>query len=353
MKTKQDRQWVLSGARVLFWSGLLVAQPACVVFEAVNPGASDSDSSSSSEVGSESESGSSGSDSTVAAASGVWSTRSLEYFRENPSDRFIIDPSIVVRAHPFLGSRIPTSIAARGPHGGGHVYYDVTTWPRGGSAVENYPPIYAVADARITAVSAWYGMGPDDSHCRDLNVYRGGQYERCDNHPDERCGDIRSLTCPAGSTDPTDCTSSVSCSVSYAHYKYDIMMQIAVDAGREVTFSYSIESFVTPSDPRFYEPFIHVTVGQEVRKGDIIAHHYMAGNSGAHIHYQMNRNSSSGGFLSPSIFTQSIVDQLMPIWRTSPDITAGGIPLCMGIYLSASEVPFLSADSGADGEDCL
>jgi hypothetical protein len=191
-----------------------------------------------------------GSDSSGAAAvadAGVWNTRDLDSFRLNPSDRFVVDPAHVRSGHPYLGKRIPTSIT--NPHAGAHLYYDNATWPRGGTAPENYPAIYAVADAKILSVDKWWGMGPGDSNCRNLNECRGGAYGPCYNHPDGRCGDIRNLNCPAGIAHPTACTSSVACSVTYPHYKYNIMMQIGTHNGEPVTFSYSIEPFVTPRDP--------------------------------------------------------------------------------------------------------
>jgi hypothetical protein len=291
-------------------------------------------------------------------ASGPWDTRNLEYFRENPSDRFVVDTANIQAGHPFLGSRIPSSIG--NPHKGAHLTYDVASWPRGGTAPENYPAVYAVADAKILNVSTWFGMGPGNPNCRDLNEHRG-EYGTCDNHPDERCGDIRHLTCPAGSTDPTECTSSVACSVEYGHYKYDIMTQIGTQDGERITFSYSIEPFFTPRDPvtnellpRFYEPFIKVSAGQTVNKGDILAYHYLVpGYTGAHIHYQINRayGGNPSAFTSPSIFSQGIIDALKPTW-TGPGFNGAGIPLCMGVYLGASETPFASQDPEGDGINC-
>jgi len=297
----------------------------------------------------------------VASDTGVWATRDIDYFRTNPSDRFVVDPANVRSGHPYLGKRISASITQ--PHAGAHLYYDNATWPRGGTAPENYPAIYAVADAKILSVEKWWGMGPTDPNCRNLNEYRGGAYSPCYNHPDGRCGDIRNLSCPAGNPDPTACTSSVACSVTYPHYKYNIMMQIGTHNSQPVTFSYSIEPFVTPRDPvtgdllpRFYEPFIKVQSGQIVQKGDILAHHYLvAGASGAHIHYQVNRTTplSTSTFASPSIFNSAIIDQLRPTWINDSLFSYGSASLCMGIYLDASEVPFPSLDPEADGADCL
>lgn len=297
-----------------------------------------------------------------------WNTRTLDSFRENPSDRFVVDPENVYGGHPYLGSRTPPS-AAGGPHNGAHLTYRVDTWPRGGSAPENYPAIYAVADAKILDVVTWWGMGPPDPYCRDLNEYQGGQYEPCDNHPDERCGDIRNLSCPSGNSDPEACTSSAPCSVNYVHYKYDIMTQIGFQNGDPVTFSYSIEPFVIPTDPatgavdpHFYEPFIKVKAGQSVHKGDIIAYHYLKagapGAENAHIHYQINRFLTGGvqSFASPSIFSSSIVEALRPTWNVGgyfhAEAMPGGIAPCMGVFLGATEVPFPSLDPDGDGEDC-
>ena len=293
----------------------------------------------------------------------VFETRTLDHFRTSPTDRFVVDVEHVSEGHPYIGIRTPTEVFPQ-PHTGSHLHYAVASWPRGGTAPENYPAIYAVEDGKITGLNRWVGLNAsgDSSTCRDLRSYSNGQYGACDNHPDERCGDIRPeyLQCPAGNPDMTACTSTLPCTVNYQHYKYDMRLQIATDNGSVVNFIYSIEPFVVPRDPvtqellpRFYESFIRVAPGQIVRKGDIIAYHYLKADepnaSGAHVHFNISR---SGRFISPSIFAGSVIDALKLRWG-GRGFLPGARPVCMGMFLGPLEVPFASLDPEADGADCL
>jgi len=74
---------------------------------------------------------------------------SLSYFQANRSDRFPVDIPFIDAGHPFKGRR------ALSPHQGAHVHWrnnGTNPWPRGGTAVSNYPAIYARETSSPTCI---------------------------------------------------------------------------------------------------------------------------------------------------------------------------------------------------------
>ncbi len=99
-----------------------------------------------------------------------------------------------------------------------------------------------------------------------------------------------------------------------------------------------------PSDG-FYGDFILVSVGEEVKKGDVIAYMYMPPGKGfdIHIHFHIMK-TDCGDFMAPAIFNSTLVDEFHDKWyRFESD---GGVlmPACMGYKLRAHENPFGTGD---------
>src|SRR5690349_3095418 len=82
----------------------------------------------------------------------------ITYFQSHPTDQFLVDMDVVQSGHPYTGQR------AFVPHTGAHVQFgtDYQTWPRGGTAPSDYPPIYAVADGTITGIDDAFHVDPND-----------------------------------------------------------------------------------------------------------------------------------------------------------------------------------------------
>ena len=58
-----------------------------------------------------------------------------------------------------------------------------------------------------------------------------------------------------------------------------------------------------------------------------------------HIHFNLIREGG-GGFISPSIFDQKIVQEFHRRWNLFPNDPDAPIPSCMGYMLEADENPF-------------
>ncbi|HEU5004569.1 MAG TPA: peptidoglycan DD-metalloendopeptidase family protein [Candidatus Saccharimonadales bacterium] len=212
----------------------------------------------------------------------------ISYLKTHKSDRFLVDMDVVQGGNPYKGVR---SIA---PHTGGHAQFGdgYKTWPKGGTAPSNYPPIYAVADGVVNGVDYNFKVGDNT--------------------------------------------------------KYDISIEIA----QGYNFDYSIEPFVSKPNG-FYKPFVLVHNGQKVKKGQIIGYMYLtqAGSNGSHIHFDIHHN---GQFMAPAIFTPDIVQAFHDHWGdfgydgNGPNSKGVPIPACMGYKLSAAENPF-----GTGAVDCL
>lgn len=204
------------------------------------------------------------------------------------SDRLPADMSTVDQTSPFLGAR------AQRPHKGIHV-----TWSNldgrwsSASKPSDFPAIYAIADGVIDRVQALKPVGNN-----------GG---------------------------------------------YEIGLRFArTSAGNDVSAGYSLEPFIPEPSPGFYEQFILVKAGQQVKKGDIIAYIYVPPTSdgGTHLHLHLNAGQD---LQSPSIFTQAAVDEYATKFGDRGGYEDGKpLPACMGYKLSADENPF-----GTGDVDCL
>jgi len=213
----------------------------------------------------------------------------ISYFLTHKSDQFLVDMAVVNGGHPYKGTRAIT------PHTGAHVLFvdDENTWPKGGTAPQDYPPIYAVADGVVDHVDETFSVPPNDRYGIDLTIAKG------------------------------------------------------------VDFGYSIEPFVKEPSAGFYKTFLRVKTGDQVKKGQIIAYMYLPPglNGGTHIHFDLSKNNQ---FMAPAIFTPAIVQAFHDRWGgfgydgASPTSSGTPIPVCMGYMLSAAENPF-----GTGAVDCL
>ncbi|MCH2371026.1 MAG: hypothetical protein MK324_10905 [Pirellulales bacterium] len=215
----------------------------------------------------------------------------IQIFKTTPSSRFLVDLDVVSRGHPYIGRR------AERPHTGGHVYFN----PRDKKLsrdVSEYPPIYAVADGVITRIDYSFELRPMFERALGRDV---------------------------------------------ANRRYGIGLTFAREQERGVTFHYSIEPFVRPKDPDFYDQFILVKLGQKVRKGEVIARMYLPENQElakkSHIHFNLIREGG-GGFISPSIFNNATVRAFHKRWNLFPNNPDAPIPPCMGYKLAPDENPF-------------
>ena len=215
----------------------------------------------------------------------------IQSFKTNPSSRFIVDLDVVSRGHPYMGRR------AERPHTGGHVYFNSQD-EKQTTDVNQYPPIYAVADGVITRI--------------DYSFELRSMFERALGR-------------------------------QVANRRYGIGLTFATEQERGVTFHYSIEPFVRPKEPKFYDQFILVKPGQKVRNVQIIASMYLPQNQElarkSHIHFNLIREGG-GGFVSPSIFSAATVRAFHERWHLFPSNPDAPIPPCMGYKLAPDENPF-------------
>ena len=218
----------------------------------------------------------------------------LSSFISKKTDQFLVDMDYVDGGHPFKGQ------GTNDPDDGAHVNYDNSgnQWPEG-TAVSNYPAIYAVADGYMGMIETYEPVG-------------GG------------------------------------------NHKYAMMLVFAQKDGRPVRFHMSIEPSMSPGDSSFYEPFILVKEGQSVHKGQVLAHMYLEpnGNSpGPHIHFSVQPQGEQQQ--APAIFSDEIVQAFHEKWGQfrfdlksgDPDEGDTGMPACMGYKLTADENPFAANDS--------
>jgi len=221
----------------------------------------------------------------------------LSDFIANPTDQFLVDMSYISGGNPFMGQ------GTNDPDNGAHVNWDNSgnQWPEG-TAVSDFPAIYAVADGYVKTINTWE---------------------------------------PVGET----------------NYKYDIWYVFAQKDGTAVRFAMSIEPSTNPGDTSFYEPFIVVKEGQSVRKGDVLAYMYLEPNKdiGPHIHFSVAPEQEEQQ--APAIFTDALVEAFHDNWgifgfdrknNVPPSESDTRIPPCMGYKLAASENPF-----AASASECL
>jgi hypothetical protein len=216
----------------------------------------------------------------------------ISTFLSEPSNQFIVDLANVRRGHPYRGRD------AEKPHTGGHLYFNLDKIPDSPKNPAKFPAIYAVADGVITRI---------DYSFRLREMFEPALNQRV------------------------------------ANQRYGLGLTFARSGATAITFHYSIEPFIDPQDPTFYEPFILVKPGQRVKKGDIIARMYIPPMKSiaekTHIHFNLIREGG-GGFISPSIFTQDIVREFHRRWNLFPNDPDSPIPPCMGYKLQADENPF-------------
>ena len=128
-----------------------------------------------------------------------------------------------------------------------------------------------------------------------------------------------------------------------ANRRYGIGLTFAREGNTGVTFHYSIEPFIDPRTNNFYDQFILVKLGQQIKKGQVIAKMYIPENrklaEKTHIHFNLIKEGG-GGFISPSIFDQKIVQEFHRRWNLFPNDPDAPIPSCMGYMLEADENPF-------------
>ncbi len=205
----------------------------------------------------------------------------LSSFTSSPSSQFLVDFADITATAAFLGNNNAT------PHDGAHVAFENRGTIPLGSEVTDYPAIYAISDGVISQIETYQQVGDN--------------------------------------------------------YKYSVQLSFAQDDGELVSFEYSIEPFTNPNDSRFYEPFILVQEGDEVRAGDIIAHMFLSTThsaSGAHIHFSViNGNTQSKQ--APAIFAAEIGEEF------NAKLPAGSAA-CIGEDLSAEENP-----QGTGAVECL
>ena len=222
----------------------------------------------------------------------IGSLPSIKDFHKRPSDRFLVDLEVVRRGHPYKGRR------AERPHTGGHVYFNVQDISGSAKTIQKFPAIYAVADGIITRIDYSFRL--------------------------------REMFEPA-------------LGKQVANRRYGIGLTFAREGNTGVTFHYSIEPFIDPRTNNFYDQFILVKLGQQIKKGQVIAKMYIPENrklaEKTHIHFNLIREGG-GGFISPSIFDQKIVQEFHRRWNLFPNDPDAPIPSCMGYMLEADENPF-------------
>ena len=219
----------------------------------------------------------------------------LSSFDSERTDRFIVDLEYVVAGHPYKGQ------GTKDPDNGAHVNWDNSEnlWPEG-TAVTDYPAIYAVADGYVSKINNYYQVGEN--------------------------------------------------------YKYDVNMVFARKDGKPVKLHYAIEPSMNPQDESFYLPYIMVSEGQSVQKGDVLAYMYLQPDDkfpGPHIHFSVQPEGEEQQ--APAIFTDSVTQEFYSRWGMfsrdysgTPTDTDAEIPLCMGYKLAAYENLF-----GTGAVECL
>lgn len=224
----------------------------------------------------------------------------ISYYQTHKSDQFIVNMDLVQTGFPFKGKRAVL------PHSGAHAQFgdSFTRWPQGGTAPENYPPVYAPVDGYVLEVQ------------NNFHDY---------------------------SKNPVDL--------------YSVKLGFAKSGSDVWSLYYSFEPFVKEPSQGFYAKFINVKAGEYVHKGQVIAYMYLTPKSGGgqneHIHFQLNRDNSSVLY-PPAIFTKQVVQDFHDHWAgfgvdaIHNDPSGTRIPACMGYKLSAEENPF-----GTGAVDCL
>ena len=217
-------------------------------------------------------------------------------FKTSPTDQFIVDMADISDGHMYRGKN------ATSPHSGAHVHFDKTAWPKDGvDSLENYPPIYAVANGIIDNVDTYFPVT--------------------------------------------------------GHLRYGLGLKIASSGVNNMSLHYSIEPFIDPEDDTFYEPYILVEEGDTVTKGQVIARMYISeSGSSPHIHFNLYRKKPDGSsdFVAPVLFTADIMTAFEEAISTEnggvrnydgEKIPENWLGDCMGYKIQADENPFESVAS--------
>jgi acetyl esterase/lipase len=214
----------------------------------------------------------------------------IRSFRDQPTNQFIIPWESYRTGHPYLGRD------SAKPHTGGHVYFQKPSENAMPSDPFSYPAIYAFADGVVTRIDEAFRLRP---------VY------------------------------------FPSLGTTRANLRYGIDITFAKSGDQPVSFHYSIEPMVDPGSLDFYQRFLHVRIGQHVKKGDTIAHMYIpherSDAENSHIHFNLIRGRQ---FQAPSIFTTSVSEQFAASWDSRRLDGDWPIPPTMGWKLHREEDPF-------------
>lgn len=214
----------------------------------------------------------------------------IRSFRNQPTDQFLVPWDVYRTGHPYLGKD------AAKPHTGGHLYFQEPSRDASPSDPSSYPSIYAFADGIVTRVDEAFRLRP---------VY------------------------------------FPSLGTTRSNLRYGVDITFARAGDQPVSFHYSIEPMVDPGSLEFYQRFLLVRVGQQVKKGDTIAYMYLPSEKSdaenSHIHFNLIRGRL---FQAPAIFSQSVTERFAAPWDARRLQGDWPIPPTMGWKLRREEDPF-------------
>jgi hypothetical protein len=101
--------------------------------------------------------------------------------------------------------------------------------------------------------------------------------------------------------------------------KFEVDIAVATHNAEPLLFEFSLEPFAglqCQSNPDFYKQFIFVSLGQTVKKGDVIALLLKKGGIGGdatHVHFDL-QDMQSGAFHCPNIFTDGIESSFAAVY---------------------------------------
>lgn len=170
-----------------------------------------------------------------------------------PSSQFIIDSDgweHVSRAFPFKGE------ASDCPHSGAHLHFE------GGQTETYLVDLYAPADGTVDRIDTCSTVEDDQGNSND---------------------------------------------------KFDLTLAFARTGNELITFNYSVEPMAgilcSGGDSDYFEPFIYVKSGDEVKSGQLLATLVrLPGDSdNTHLHFNL-KNETSDQDVCPNIFNQEVTD---------------------------------------------
>jgi hypothetical protein len=110
--------------------------------------------------------------------------------------------------------------------------------------------------------------------------------------------------------------------------KFEVDIAVATHNGEPLLFEFSLEPFAglqCQSNADFYKQFIFVSLGQTVKKGDVIAlllKKVGIGGDATHVHFDL-QDMQSGAFHCPNIFTAAIESSFAGVYGSE---TCSGAP---------------------------